>query len=568
MSLTRRAFLQGSAWGVAGALGAFGFVGCAPVTPSENSANASSPTAEQEQNDIDLTDAEEANYDLVVIGSGASGMCAAIEASQAGAKVLILEKTETFGGLSNYSRRICATETDDQKKLGITVSTDTAIKYLIQHSGYSANGPMVRKIVESSGPTIAWLQENGAPCTPAFGNINATIEDWQGVGSYDLGEDKMKGMQAVFENLGGTLMLKTPAVKILTDDNVAVCGVAAQKEDGRHLKVTSKGVILAAGSYTAGIESFKEITDTPFVVQEAPVVNEGDGIRMGVELGSTIWCPVPAYHRTIITNFEGDSPSDHALTPLGDEPNFTLFHKSPLVAWVNREGIRFANEMAVGSNINWAEAPLSQGGVYFELFDQAQVDDYVKNGTPVPTIQGAPNDFYHQGIWDERTDYPLNIVGLKSGPAPDLQKALDDAANSGQICKAETIADLANAMGADPETLQATIDTYNEFVSEKNDKEFFKDAEYLVYPIATAPFYCIRAQTNVEGGLAGGTFVNENFQLLNAETGHPIPNVYAVGANAGGMYGTNTYPEWLGLTLGFAINSGRIAAQHFAEKLL
>lgn len=547
-------------------MGLMGIAGCSPASSGQD--KAAETDSQQPAGEIDLTDAEETTCDLVVVGSGASGMCAAIQAAQGGASVLMLEKTSVFGGLSNYSRRICATETEDQKELGITVSTDTAVKYLIQHSGYSANGPMIRKIVELSGPTITWLQENGAPCTPAFGSINATIEDWQGMGSYDLGEDKMKGMQEVFEQLGGTLMLETPVVQILTDDDGAVCGVAAQKQDGSYLKATAKAVILAAGSYTAETEEFTKVTETPFVVQEAPVVNEGDGIRMGVELGSTLWCPTPAYHRTIITDFQTSTADNPALTALGDDPNIVLFHKSPLVAWVNREGVRFANEMAVGSNINWAEAPYSQGGVYFEIFDQAQVDDYIANGTPVPAIQGAPNDFFHQGIWDERTDYPLNIVGLKSGPAPELQKALDEAVSSGKICKADTIDALAEALGASPEVLKATVETYNLFVSEKVDKDFFKDAEYLVYPIATAPFYCIRAQTNVEGGLAGGTFVNENFQLLNAETGHPIPNVYAVGTNAGGMYGTNTYPDWLGLTLGFAINSGRIAGEHFTTTYL
>lgn len=76
------------------------------------------------------------------------------------------------------------------------------------------------------------------------------------------------------------------------------------------------------------------------------------------------------------------------------------------------------------------------------------------------------------------------------------------------------------------------------------------------------PFYAIKSVATTLGTL-GGVKVNENLQAVNKQD-DPIPGLYVVGNDAGGLYGDSYDLIMAGSTIAFAVNSGRIAGEHAA----
>jgi len=110
-----------------------------------------------------------------------------------------------------------------------------------------------------------------------------------------------------------------------------------------------------------------------------------------------------------------------------------------------------------------------------------------------------------------------------------------------------------------PSVLKASVDEYNQMVSMREDTMFFKKREYL-RPVATPPFYATKLNPRHLGTL-GGVKINEKTEAVT-QKGDPIPGLYVVGTDAGGMYG-DSYDLLLGGgTAAFALNSGRIAAEN------
>ena len=99
--------------------------------------------------------------DLVVIGSGAAGLAAALTAAEGGLRVMILEKQRSIGGSSNFFEGTFAVESELQRKEYITYSRDEAFKAFMEYSHWRANPRIVRAFVEESAATISWLQKQG-----------------------------------------------------------------------------------------------------------------------------------------------------------------------------------------------------------------------------------------------------------------------------------------------------------------------------------------------------------------------------------------------------------------------
>ncbi len=109
--------------------------------------------------------------DLVVIGSGVSGLAAALTAAQGGAKVIVFEKQRSLGGTSNFFHGIFAAESDMQRARFITYSRDEAFKNIMEYSHWRANPRLVRVIVNESAATITWLQRQGVEFIDAINNL-------------------------------------------------------------------------------------------------------------------------------------------------------------------------------------------------------------------------------------------------------------------------------------------------------------------------------------------------------------------------------------------------------------
>ena len=125
MEITRRNFLTGAA--AMGGLAAFGLAGCAPKSVqadadealAETGGETSATATEGAEVTPEPTPDATVDADVVVIGGGASGLCAAISAAQNGAKVVLFEKQAQLGGNGMMPEGLFAVNSPKQAELGI-----------------------------------------------------------------------------------------------------------------------------------------------------------------------------------------------------------------------------------------------------------------------------------------------------------------------------------------------------------------------------------------------------------------------------------------------------------------
>jgi fumarate reductase flavoprotein subunit len=149
-----------------------------------------------------------------------------------------------------------------------------------------------------------------------------------------------------------------------------------------------------------------------------------------------------------------------------------------------------------------------------------------------------------------------------TGLAQKLQK-LDD---KGKVKIADSWEEIAEWIGCDPEALKAEIDLYNSYCDKGRDEMFAKDPAYLV-PLRKHPYYAIKGSESQVGQTLGGIKVDEKMAVLDKKD-KIIPGVYAAGVIADGHQGQTYCYEVGGCSVGFAVNSGRIAGESVAKFVL
>lgn len=579
MTVSRRGFITGSA--LLGLGATVGLAGCQPQAPQEElSATGDTGTtsrwigADAELPTEISSDAEEVEYDVVVIGAGTSGTCAGLAAAEAGARTVIIEKTDITGGLSNYSVGIMGAGSALQKEEGRSVSADDLFKVHREYYKNTCYAPLARNIFDSSGETIDWLAENGVGfgLQPLDTPFQTLPEPQATCGHMMLGPTKepsdsrvtkgnLCGLYASYlEDFGGELMLETRAFKLITDDSGdVVTGVACQKDDGSQVIVHGKAFVLAAGSWSADTDYCREhLAHGAFYESEAISANTGDGIEIARQIGAQPWISVPNWHQ--VWNCMPDGTMDYSLRC----SELVCIERCPAYPWIDLEGYRFSDETAAGDYARFAHNAVSTGGSYWLLLDKAMVDGLENEGTPVENIccYPAPIPFL-------TGNENINInLGAKSGPMTGITKFLDDYADQGYIIKASDLDDLCEQCNLSREAVDETIREYNEAVSTGVDKLFCKDPKYLVCPIGEGPYYAVRMLVNVEGVSLGGIRVNKNLKVYKQESAKPFDNLFAAGTNAGGHFGIGGYSDIGGCTMGYATTSGRLAGSGAAALAL
>jgi len=469
--------------------------------------------------------------DVVVIGSGVSGLAAAITAAEGGARVILFEKRPSAGGSSNFLKGTFAVESDMQRESYITYSRDEAFKNIIEYSHWRANPRLVRAIVNESAETISWLQQQGVKFT------EVTINMVNAPRTYHIikgeGVALIKALVARAKEKRVDLVMSAPVKSLLKESN-RVAGVIAEKA-GEDVRVIAKAVVIASGGYANNEEWIKKYTGFNLGVNLLPVGNTnkmGDGIRMAWELGA----------------------AEEGIGTL------ELFRIGPLAAsrrpgragwlstaaiqpdlWVNQRGERFCDE-----SITFYDTPESNAnarhkeGYTYSIFDDSVVQRLAEQGID-------------KGITPE-TIPGQRITGLEE----DLNDALKQ--ESTEVFQGNSVEELAVKIGIEPVALKDTVEEYNRFCEKGHDDLFTKDQKYL-RPIKGPRFYAVKAHT-VTLGTMGGIKINHRIEVVDGDD-RVIPGLYAVGYDAGGMYGHDYCMQVAsGLSSAFATNSGRIAGKN------
>jgi len=472
---------------------------------------------------------ETVDADVVVVGAGMSGCCAALAAQQSGAKVAVLQKGPMV--LTNGAG-VAAWNSKVQKENGIEFDVQQAINEWMLDSGNYPDRSVVKVWIDHSGETIDWIIENvgdkaGQPIPPP--NAKETYED-DYTKAYPTAHMWIPGVIVVAQaladkamELGAKFYFNTPGVQLIRKDGGRVTGVIGQNEDGDYIQFNAaKAVVLATGDYGNDPEMRKNLMPhTEGLVHVYPQkYNTGDGHKMGLWVGGVLDRPP---HPGIIHY-------DPSPLPEGDVAGSGL----PWLA-VNLLGERFSNEDSSYGTL-YAQDMKQPEFTKFQIFDGKFMQDYP-----------------HMGKGMMRTEPPLDLeAGIKQG------------VERGAVQMANTIEELAEKIGVPKDALVATVKRYNELAEKGVDEDFGKKPERLS-TIVEPPFYAIKRVAGVLG-ILGGLKVNYNMQVLDAQR-KVIPGLYACGNTSGSFFGGFEHPMRIpGMSLGRATTTGRWAGLNAAKE--
>lgn len=453
--------------------------------------------------------------DLVVMGGGLAGHCAALEAADLGLDVLLLEKEARPGGSTTMSSGSFAfAGTQEQADAGVTDDDEGLRADIMKASGNRADPLLVDLYVRRQREDYAWLKEKGVLFHQITLSSNQAVPRTHPTDPEQL----MQALNNRARQHPRITYVADAAVEDLIDSEGSVQGVIVR---GRHVHARA-GVVLAAGGFSrnpALVGKFVPRLETALALGGEG--NQGDGLLMAWKRGADL------VDMGFINGTFGVSLNHYPDTRVepGDNPMLRLAIYKGAIA-VNNQGRRFADE-SISYKVLGEICLAQPGGFAFQVFDQPIMD--------------------------------------QSQPQPNSND-LAGAFAAGLVKTAPTIRSLAEQVGIDPDALEATIARYNEGAARGVEEEFGRHSLGKGFgklaPIATAPFYVYPCTTATLATYCG-VRVDTDMRVIDV-FGRPIGRLYAAGEIVGGFHGSGYMS---GSSLSKAAIFGRVAGQTAAHAM-
>lgn len=459
--------------------------------------------------------------DVAIVGFGAAGSCAAIEAREAGASVDVFELASAAGGSAALSGGEVyvggSGGTEIQLKHGFEDQTEDLQRYLMMSGGPAADREKVKLYSENAADHYQWLGAQGVPFKGTYlpGKwIEPTTDDtliWSGNEMAwpfsALAKPAPRGHTVEFTGWGGgklfmeklseralqlgvTAHYDSRAVCLITDPSGAVQGLVVRSAGNNRYVQAKKGVILCAGGFITNQDMVKRYAPEALKCEQ-PVTggnDDGSGIRMGISVGATTL----NMHEFFAT--------------------LPFFPPESLIKgiFINERSQRFINEDTY----------------------HGRVAHYVLRQTNGRAWLLVDNEIFGRPLI--QPDITIAAVG-------------------------ETWQEIEEELELEPGSLVDTVTEFNRHAAEGKDPYFHKSAEWL-RPLLTPPFAALSYCTGDVAGHAftlGGLATKPTGEVLNAD-GQPIVGLYAAGRTACGL------PRWgegysSGMSLGDSTFFGRQA---------
>jgi fumarate reductase flavoprotein subunit len=432
--------------------------------------------------------------DVVIIGSGAGGMAAALTAAEGDAKVIIFEKLRHHGGTSNFAQGLFAVESDMQRERYVGITRDEAFKTAMDYSHWRANPRLVRAIIDKSADTITWLQQHGVQFVEPVTMFYDAPRTWHILKGKPRaggrGSAMIKVLVAKAKGKRVDLRLATSVKKIIREGS-KITGVIAEK-GVEPVEVNAAVVIIATGGYANNKEWIKKYSGFDLDVNLFPLGNinkMGDGIHMAREVGAAEeGMGVLQLWRSILIG--------QGVREIGN------LHAAALQPhlWVNQRGERFCDETIANIDPFEGNACARQkNGYSYTIFDEAIRRHMIEKG--IDKNMGTENP---PGTRLVNFDAELKDALEKKNP---------------HIFVADSLLELAGKIAVDPTVLKATVEEYNRFSEKGHDELFSKDRQFL-RPVKEPKFYAMRCVTMTLGTL-GGIKINQRQSSGQGREYHP-----------------------------------------------
>jgi succinate dehydrogenase/fumarate reductase flavoprotein subunit len=516
--------------------------------------------------------------DVVVIGSGASGLPAAIRARDQKASVIVVEENFDIGGHGIISLGNVALGGGNrlQKKYNVEDSPDQV--YLENtrpdhtHTRY-ADRKVVRAFADHNLEVFDFLEANGVEFidarpsnVPAEGimtqrrhNTRPWSENLKETINGTAGSGLMRALEKSARAKGVEILLEHKMNRIVREEPMSgrVLGVTVTNlKDNSVINIRARQAVIACTGGSSSNVVIRTIYN-PLLTEEYQVGCEpytrqtGDaeqqGMAIGASLGATNNMRTESYLALVKPQFLGCRYGYARWTP--GSPVFDKAGASGIpvadyqdLILVNTVGARFYDEM-VGVQLRGRDGRADPVFDYLAAaLSSAIIEvDGVKHRAGGPVWAIFDKDAVTREKWEPVHPY----VDVKNG----------------YFFSADTLAQLASKLKGNPyqkvqmspRALEETVSRYNSFVDKGEDPDFHKPAPK--YKIQTPPFYAAWA-TPILHDTYSGLRVNEHYQVMDV-FGKPIPSFYCAGEAAGGfaLHG-----------LGRATVGGYIAASHAVKE--
>ena len=490
-------------------------------------------------------------FDVIVVGGGGAGLAAAIEAAEAGVRVLLLEKNDQLGGSTAWSiGSVTATQTAHQRKRGIV---DTPAAHWADMPGFAGdlqprdNDRLRRILCDAMPETFQWLLDSGVCFHGPMPEPPHSQPRMHNVLPNSL--SYVYHLERHARRIGVDIRLDTRVTELLTAGGVVVgagCG------DGLRFRARC-GVVLAMGDFTNDPElKGRYMGPQQAKVEGVNVTATGDGQKLALALGARIvngdlalgpeirfipparttfvrrLPPWPALARTMEWAM-GHVPSvllrpfimSFLTTALAPSPK--LFEQGAIL--VNTAGRRFCDELDSPA----LALPDQPDKVGFILLDARLARQF--------------------SAWPH---FVSTAPGVAYAYVPDYRRNRPDV-----YCEASTIADLASKLGMSPQALHDTVSAHRADAA-------LRGANGSRPALVEPPFIALGPVRSVFVHNEGGLAVDREHRVLGRKD-LPIPGLYAAGATGQGGLLLKGHGHHLAWAFVSGRRAGRFAAQRNAK---